>query len=178
MKKKILVVLILIVAFLYIFISINGIKNSTNETLRVYAINDYESTNNVSLENKTLLFTDNDIKEYNWESHRITFTDEFLNDSDTKQNIGNTKKFLTNGGSTLLGTSGREKFIVMIDEEVIYDGYFKQSMVSSFYPIGAVISDINGGIRIDFNGIEGLEKDIRNDKRIRKILEDKDIFSN
>ncbi len=191
MQKKILVVIILITAILYISISINDDfgeiysqnfinykKEVPNTNLKVYAINDFEMKDELSRKNKRLLFTDNDIEEYDWESHRITFTDEFLSASVNNQNIGDTQKFLHDGGSALLETTGRERFIIMIDDEVIYAGHFKQALVSSFYPLGAVISDINGGIIIDFIGINEPDKDIRNDERIRETLKVKGLLSN
>ena len=120
------------------------------------------------------LFTDSDIKSYNWKTHEIIFKEEYLKKIDSK--ISNSKEdgnFI--GGSRLLGTSSRDRFVMKINDEIIYTGYFHQSMLSSFYPVGIVIIDSENGIIISCNK---LEADKRSDERVYKVLKNKKLLVN
>jgi len=81
---------------------------------------------------------------------------------------------LRKGGSILLGTTQGDRFILKINGEKIYEGFFEQALTSSFFPIGAVITDTEHGIRIEFNNIED---DKRSDERIYKLLRGKKLLN-
>lgn len=122
------------------------------------------------------LFTDRDIKAYDWKTHRIIFKKEFLNQKATQKNSDETKTYL--GGSKLLNTNSRDRFIVYVNKEPIYEGFYMQSVLSSFYPVGATMVDVEGGVQITFNQVEGSQvMDKRNDERIYNSLNEKKILN-
>ncbi|PHS33911.1 MAG: hypothetical protein COA82_07935 [Alkaliphilus sp.] len=119
------------------------------------------------------VFTDEDIKSYEWDMQIIKFKQEYLDQLD----VPNIKDKYYIGGSRLLGTQASDKFYIYINDELIYDGFFMQSMVSSFYPIGAVIFDVKDGIQIRHNDIiGGKTKDLRYDGRIKDVMKTKGLF--
>ncbi|WP_458784784.1 hypothetical protein [Vallitalea sediminicola] len=114
---------------------------------------------------KEPLFTGNDINYYDWSTHTIVFKDDFISQ---QKNIDKDIKI---GGSSIFDTNSRDKFMVYVDNELLYDGYYNQSLLSSFYPIGAVLFDLSDAVRIDFNGIKGVElKDNRSDLKMYESL--------
>jgi hypothetical protein len=132
----------------------------TNEVSNEYAISDQP------------LFTANDIEYYDWNKHRIVFKDM------TKYSeIGSKVIKLPYIGSELFNTGSRDKFLLYIDGEMIYEGYYNQSMLSSFMPLGIVITDEEDGISILFSYITGEEdKDKRSDVRIYEALKNNDLL--
>ena len=148
--------------------------------LEIYLAQVDESNDKNLIINEEPLFTDKDIKQYIWETHQIIFTDEFVkkldfnrNSKDKSDNPLIPKGVIPKGGSVLLGTTQSDRFVMIINNERIYEGYFKQSIVSSFFPPGAVITDYKDGIMIGFNDFVD---DMRSDERIYNLLKDKNLI--
>ncbi|MCD5414429.1 MAG: hypothetical protein LR001_05435 [Clostridiales bacterium] len=103
----------------------------------------------------------------------IIFKNEYLDQLD----VCNVEDKYYIGGSRLLGARPRDKFYVYINDELIYDGFFMQSMVSSFYPTGAVVFDVINGIQIKYNDIiDGKTEDLRYDSRIKELMKKKGLL--
>ena len=103
---------------------------------------------------RKLLFTDADIQEYNWNNHEITFTKAYL-ESKKRHAVGADEKQvdpIITGGSKFFGTTQWDSFLVTINEEIIYEGRFQQSAISSYMPIGAILMDTDKGIKINCFG--------------------------
>ncbi|GMQ57188.1 hypothetical protein AN1V17_15830 [Vallitalea sediminicola] len=137
----------------------------TNLVLSFYNAVEKEAFSDEYIVSKEPLFTGNDINYYDWSTHTIVFKDDFISQ---QKNIDKDIKI---GGSSIFDTNSRDKFMVYVDNELLYDGYYNQSLLSSFYPIGAVLFDLSDAVRIDFNGIKGVElKDNRSDLKMYESL--------
>lgn len=107
------------------------------------------------------MFTSEDIEIYEWSTHTIRL-DKLYFDADRSAN------WL--GGSTIFGTDSQDKFMVFVDGELIYEGYYEQSVLSSFMPSGAIMKDEADGVSITFIGIDESDEDLRRDERIYACL--------
>lgn len=180
-RKYFSISLILVVlAILPIVIFTNLRSNTKNiddidaSALKVFLINKQDFENGTKGEESKLLFTGKDINEYNWEKHEIIFKPEFLKKRNINFSRDNNEK-LNSKGSKVLGAKFTERFVFYLNEEKIYEGYFQQPMYSSYYPIGAVIEDIENGIKINWNSIDDCI-DVRNDDRILNFLKEKKLY--
>lgn len=107
------------------------------------------------------MFTINDIKIYEWSNHKIILDNIYFDTEKSPSWLG---------GSVILGTDSQDKFMVFVDGELIYEGYYEQSLLSSFMPFGPIMSDEADGISIDFRKADGNEVDLRGDIRIYECL--------
>jgi len=116
--------------------------------------------------NGELVFNEENIIEYNWKTHEISLKNII---SDSKKNKGS---IFGDGGSTTLNTEGGDRCALVVNGEILYTGYFEQSMISSFYPTGVVVKDIQNGILIDFIKVSGSEDvDPRSNEKLNNALE-------
>lgn len=163
--KKIISLLVILLQ-VCIIVSCGSKDNTVNKSsIEFYKAVENEAFSNEYIVSKEPLFTGNDINYYEWSTHTIVFKDDFISQ---QKNIDKDTKI---GGSSIFGTNSRDKFMVYVDNELLYDGYYNQSLLSSFYPIGVVMVDLSDGVRIDFNGIKGVEpKDNRCDLRMYEAL--------
>ncbi|PKM95610.1 MAG: hypothetical protein CVU84_02065 [Firmicutes bacterium HGW-Firmicutes-1] len=168
--------LVRLISFLLVIVMISGCSrrnndDSTGDRFKVYIGDTTDLSSEYVIRDKPI-FTDNDIEYYDWDNQKIVFKDEYLEQLDVP--FVEEKRYI--GGSRLLGTSSIDKFYVYVDDELIYDGCFAQSMLSSFLPQGAIISDINDGVYIKFVNLCGDQLDKRYDERILKLLEKKALI--
>lgn len=167
---------ILILVMLFCVLLLQGCTKSTKDVgLEVYA-GKVDSTNqkHCSISEKPL-FTDSDIQTYDWKTHSIIFKKDFLNKLEANKNSNDTNTYI--GGSKLLNTNSMDKFIIYVNKEPIYEGFYMQSVLSSFYPVGATMVDLEDGIQITFNDIEGRNViDKRADERIYNTLKEKKLI--
>ena len=172
MMKKIILLLVILLQVCFIVSCESSTANKLNKvTIEFYNAVEKEAFSEEYIISKEPLFTGEDINYYEWNTHTIVFKDEFL--SQQKNNDKNIKI----GGSAMFGTKARDKFMVYVDNELIYDGFYNQSSLSSFFPIGAVMVDISDGVRIVFQGIQSVEpEDNRFDLRIYEALKRDEIL--
>lgn len=144
----------------------NAISN-TNHTFEVY-IGEAEQNRNICIKdqfvlNEDPLFTHEDIKAYLWQTHDILFTDAFL--VDRLDNVRD--NYILEGGSLLLNADPGDIFVIVVNGERIYHGYFARSSYSSHIDIGMGMEDIDYGIHLApmFGA-----KDTRDDNRIYDVL--------
>ncbi|MGV8146299.1 MAG: hypothetical protein ACLKAK_08420 [Alkaliphilus sp.] len=172
MSKKFIIVSIslfclgVILASMYIESSM--ISNANREKFVVYLL-PQDSTE------KTVLFTGRDIKEFDWEKQEIVFARRFLRENMNIENKEDkNEKFY--GGSLILLANYHDKFLFSLNGEEIYIGTFKQSAFSSHFPVIPFIEDIESGIRINRNEIEGREEP-RFNKELYEFLKENKIIS-
>lgn len=178
--RKILFSILGFILFLFVlgsvvFISLRNSNNIDASDLKVYLTNEEDLQDGILGSDSRLLFTGDDIKEYNWENHEIIFNPEFLKKINIDYTVDINEKFFSEG-SKILEAKYTDRFLLFLNDEKIYRGYFKYPMYSSYYPVGAIIEDIENGIKINFNSIEDIT-DVRSDNRIYNFLKDKKLLS-
>jgi hypothetical protein len=141
-------------------------EEKLNFTIEVYNSIDNANTS----DNKRLLFTEQDIESYDWEEQRIYFNDNIIIPDSLSDVLK--KPYI---GSEIFNTGNFDKFLIYINEELIYEGYYSQSPASSFGAMGITMCDEYDGISIVFGGIVGSE-DFRFDQRIHEALESNELL--
>lgn len=125
------------------------------------------------------IFTEADLLFVDWTEQKWFFKPSFLESLEgqvTKfgDNNDNSPSTLDIEGADLLGDY--DQFVVVLDGESIYEGYFQPSMYASFLPVGPVIHDVEEkGIKIELNDIED-GPDKRYDERIQTRLKEKGLL--
>ncbi len=163
MKKFTIIFLVLI---LLLFVSCKVEESDERSTIKFYNCN----SNDIERTNKTLLFTDNDIDSFDWESQTIYFNENiYIQDEllEGRKAVGI--------GSEIFSTGSRDLFLVYVDDELIYEGQYSQSYASSYMPIGVVLLDQLDGVRLSYSMLDGNE-DIRFDERIYKALNSNNLL--
>lgn len=87
------------------------------------------------------LFTDEDISTYNWNTQSIVLEEGIIKELPLPPNY----------------TS--DKFMVFVNKELVSEGYFQQSLYSSFYPTGVVMNRTPDGVKFVFHDVEGMDLD-------------------
>ena len=72
-------------------------------------------------------------------------------------------------GSEIFDTGNFDRFLVVVNDELIYEGYYVQSSASSYLPLGITMKDEIDGVSFAFGGIVGSE-DGRFDQRIHDAI--------
>ncbi len=117
------------------------------------------------LVNELPLFTDDDIEYYDWDQQIV----KFKNKSEVK--VLAMKDFEHNNQTlSSFATTLRDKFYVYVDDELIYEGFYAQSIISSFYAEGITLKDLDAGIKIEHVELVDGGNDERLDERLYKAL--------
>lgn len=152
---------------------LNGFKASD---LKVYSIDVRRNIPNNPISCDAILFTGDDIKEYNWEKQEIIFKSEFLKTRDYKYKPDSIDNLIS-GGSKLLKTKSTDRFVIFLKGKKIYDGCFPLPITSSFIPCEPAMHDIENGIRIDYYHFEnGSTKDVRYNKKLYNFLKSQKLL--
>ncbi|MCX8130743.1 MAG: hypothetical protein N3I35_11665 [Clostridia bacterium] len=173
MMKRLIIILISLFCLCTIVVLVfnkNNVANSFSEKGLVVYLLKKDSTE------KTVLFTENDIREFDWGQQKIIFDKKFLNEKVIGKGKANKDEKYSSGGSKILSAKYQERFLLSLQGEEIYKGAFKQPFFSSYYPDIPYIEDIENGIRINWNKIEGRE-DVRFNKKLYDYLKQKKIIS-
>lgn len=125
---------------------------------------------------QTVLFTENDIKEFHWKKQEIIFKEKFLNEKLSEKVNESEDKEYNLGGSKILLAKYKDRFSLTLNGQEIYTGAFKQSPFSSYYQRIPYIEDIENGITINWDERKGKE-DVRFNKKLYQYLKDKRIIS-
>ncbi len=159
----------IIIVLLVLMFMVGCTKTDVDKSTIEFYILERENHEELFIKRDVPVFTDRDIKKYNWETHEITFTDEF----NQGLNIDQSKDSLIDGGSVLLDVYYPSKFEIYVDDIKIYGGVFKPGVYISYCPDVAVISDIENGILIDsrYGNIDMRDNDI-----LYKALEKNDLL--
>ncbi|MDM8534641.1 hypothetical protein QUF55_08095, partial [Clostridiaceae bacterium HSG29] len=110
------------------------------------------------------MFTGDDIEYYGWNNQTIIFKKESGIDCKPIENFKSNYQTLSS-----FATTSRDKFYIYVEDEFIYDGYYAQSMISSFLPIGITMIDIENGVKIKYWALDNMDK---NDERFNDRLYD------
>ena len=165
MKKRIMLsITILFICVLVAYI-ISTNDNSNKVDIKFYNAVPIEMYSDEYLISERPLFTDDDIKYYDWEHQIIIFKKE--SDQNFSPMIG-----LEHNHQTLssFATTSRDKFYVYVDGELIYNGYYAQSIISSFFASGITLKDVEDGVKIEYVTLENNSNDKRFDKRLYNAL--------
>ena len=172
MKSKI----ILSITLLFIFMLV-GCNNFTNDGSNKVVIEFYnavptETYSGEYLVSEKPIFTGDDIEYYDWNNQTIIFKKESEIDCKPIENFESNHQTLSS-----FATTSRDKFYIYVDDEFIYDGYYGQSIISSFLPIGITMIDVENGVRIKYWTLDSMEKnDERFDDRLYDALKANDIL--
>ncbi|PKM93107.1 MAG: hypothetical protein CVU84_17510 [Firmicutes bacterium HGW-Firmicutes-1] len=165
MKRKLITIFMMII----ICILLQGCnKNTEDGKIEVFLAIRAE-------DNEKLLFSDEDIQEYIWETHEIKFNEEFLSKVGDLSSayVSSNSTMSHEGGSKLLGTLSMDRFIFTVNGERIYDGYFEPVLTSSNIPMGVIISDITDGVKLK---LTSPDEDPRANQELYNVLKEKDLL--
>lgn len=113
-----------------------------------------------------------DIEYYDWNNQTIIFKKESGIDCKPIENFEHNHQTLSS-----FATTSRDKFYIYVDDEFIYDGYYAQSVISSYLPIGITMIDVENGVMIKYWTLDNMEKnDKRFDNRLYNALKANDIL--
>lgn len=161
----------------------NKVESNNNHTFEVY-IGELEQNQHVDKRNQRVLrgdisikdefvlneeplFTHEDIKAYRWQTHDILFTDDFL--AGRLDNVRyNVENHDFEGGSFLLNADSGDIFVIVVNGERIYHGYFPKAAYLSSFDIGILMKDIDYGVHLQPNFNDS--KNVREDNRIYDVL--------
>lgn len=169
-KRSVLTMTVLFIIMLMgYFIYTN--ENSNKVDIEFYNTVPIENYSDDYLVSEMPLFTNDDIESYDWHTQLIVFKKESKVNLSPLNGIEHNKLTLSS-----FATTSRDKFYLYVDGELIYNGYYKQSPISSFFALGITMKDVEDGVKIDFNPLENSSIDKRFDKRLYKALKVNDIL--
>lgn len=115
---------------------------------------------------ETPIVTDKDIKKYNWKTHTIEFTQDYL------KNVNKKEENLFSGGCQLFNAKEFDIFVVVVNGKKIYTGGYPLSPIRSQGRPEIVIEDNSEGSIIVKN-IRTAD-DMRSSKEIYDVLKEMD----
>ena len=135
----------------------NGVYVKTNVSIDSLVIED------------TPILTEKDIKKYNWSTHQIQLTEEYLK----KHKSGLEKEStLPETGSNIIGAKEFDAVLMTVNGKRIYCAGFPFSPMNSCFPPEYMIRDVSKDtISIIKNGDKS-PKDLRQNKEIYKVLKE------
>lgn len=165
MKAEIKLFLVILMSFV-----LTGCNSYDNDAYRIelYILRYVEGSDDLVIDEKPII-TGEDILSYEWDTHTITFKDEFL----LSREINETKDDLVMGGSKILDVYYPDQFALYLDGEELFRGYMMPQAFISFMPIGPVMSNAPDGIIIkNYNN----ESDIRESEELHEILKNNGLL--
>ena len=128
----------------------------------MYILRHVDGTDNFVIDENPI-FTGEDILKYEWDTHTITFKEEFL----LTRTVNETEDNLVMGGSEILGVYYPDQFALYLDGKEQYRGYVEPPAFCSFLPMGPMISNAPDGIIIKcYDPIS----DVRYDDELYEVL--------
>ncbi len=128
---KLMKFLLIVITVCIIASCVNQSNDTDLEALKIYALRHVDGGSEW-IQDKEPLFTGKDIEEYIWDSHIITFNDEFLK---TKPSTRESEDILSNG-SKILSLYYPDQFSISLHGRELYVGYVEPQIFISFYPGG------------------------------------------
>ena len=173
MIKKLVSVSLILISFI-----VCSCANSQKSDLAFYvisrdSIHDDMSDSEIVSTTKSqgrLVFNGEDIEGYNWQNHIVKLHDESV------PSLG----YVTNesGGSAVFKTDDTYAFVLLIKNELIYVGGFKQGVKNPEIPLQPSIRDFdNNTFSITFDGKYTEYTDNRSDNRLYNFLNKHGILS-
>lgn len=137
------VIIMIAVTLLFTFSACDNDNSMNAEKLEIYILRWVDNSDEFIIDEKAI-FTGEDILSYEWETHTITFKDEFI----SQQNINETEDEFMMGGSKILGVYYPDQFVFYLDGKELYRGYINPQAYISYMPMGPTILNSNNGITI------------------------------
>jgi hypothetical protein len=167
MRNLFFIILVLFISSSIISCTAENGEDNRKSTLEVY--NAIFSNDEYVIE-ETPMFTINDIESYDWKTHQITLKSEYIDYlNELYMNESGNELGVHIGGIERFNTNFMDKFMLYIDEELIYSGHYEQSLYSSYAVMGIVMTSTSDGVIIEY-GMNS-EEDHRNDPRVYEVLE-------
>ncbi len=139
--------------------------NANKVDIKFYNAVPIESYSDEYLVSELPLFTNDDIKYYDWDNQIIIFKKQSELNLSPLDGLEHNHITLSS-----FATTSRDKFYVYVDDELIYNGYYAQSPLSSFFAIGITMKDVEDGVEIEYVTLENNSHDKRFDKRLYNAL--------
>ncbi|WP_105616352.1 hypothetical protein [Vallitalea okinawensis] len=136
--------------------------------LELYILRHVKGTHNFIIDEKPI-FTGEDILNYEWDTHTITFKDELI----SSREINEKEDDLFMGGSKILGIYYPDQFALYLDGQELYRGYMRPQMHVSFMPMGPTISNSENGIMIS---CLDQNEDTRNNDSLHEMLKNSGLL--
>ena len=170
-KYRILIIVAVLTIFSLLYLVYSNYMSSKIE-ITFYNATPKDLFSDEYIVDEVPVFTQNDIKYFDWEQQTIMLK----NDNDL-----NLKAFLigehNNQTLSSFATTQRDKFIVYVEDEFVYSGYYSQAMISSFYAHGVTMKDIDGGVSIENIGLDSEFSDERLNDKLYKALKSNNLLS-
>jgi hypothetical protein len=157
--KRLWMVLVLILLILMM----SSCKKDDKSNLAFYRLSHITNTSDWVLEDQPL-FTGDDILSYDWNSHTITFKDDFLANkiSDEVED-----DFIMNG-IKFLSLYYPDQLAIYLDDQEVYRTYVEPQAFISFFPPGPMVRGLEDGLIID---CFDQSLDTRDNKDLKAYLE-------
>ncbi|MFD3158783.1 hypothetical protein ACFIJ5_18390 (plasmid) [Haloimpatiens sp. FM7330] len=130
------------------------------------------SMDSLDIEDQPLL-EEKDIKKYNWNTHEIQLTDDYLKNH---KSIIQKDDELTEGGSNLLHTKELDAVVIMVNDKRIYCAGFPISPRKSCFPPEYMIKDVSKDTIAIVKNSNKFEKDLRQKNKIYNALKKANIL--
>lgn len=164
-----------LLAILLFVLSLCGCENSETTTAvtsdRLVFYNMTLNNEGEYVANESPMFTIEDVESYDWKNHVILFRKDVLEKMNTESRSFSNKV----GGIKKLMTGPMDMFAIYIDDELIYEGYYGQTTISSNTVTGNVMEEVPNGVQMSYY-YSSDEKDLRLDTRIYELLEEKNLI--
>jgi hypothetical protein len=153
----------MVLVFILVIMMTSACKKEDNMSLEFYRLSHLTNTNDWVLEDQPL-FTGDDILSYDWQSHTITFKDDFLAD----RNIDEMEDDLLMNGIKCLDLYYPDQLAIYLEDQEVYRTYVEPQGFISFFPPGPMVRGLEDGLMIDcFDP----SLDSRNNKDLKAYLE-------
>lgn len=169
MKKKMLSISLVIICVILVYWLYTNLKSSENQ-ISIYNASPIGINSNDYLVDETPLFTHKDIKYFDWDNQIIIFKKTSGLDLTALTGLENNYQTLSR-----FATGQRDKFYLYLDDELVYSGYYGQSMISSFFADGITMTDIENGVKLSFNSPDNLQ-DKRYDSKLYEALKSQGLL--
>ncbi len=163
-KRMMLSITVLFISMLVAYIIFMN-ANSNKVDIKFYNAVPIEPYSDEYLVSELPLFTNDDIKYYDWENQIIVFKKQSELNLSPLDGLEHNHITLSS-----FATTSRDKFYVYVNDELIYNGYYVQSPLSSFFALGITMKDIEDGVKIEYVTLENNSIDKRFDKRLYNAL--------
>ncbi len=173
MKNKIILSIALLTIAMLVGCGSSANDNSNKVDIEFYNAVPIEAYSDEYIVSEKPMFTGDDIKYYYWDMHTIIFKEESEIDCKPIEHFESNHQTLSS-----FATTSRDKFYVYVDGEFIYDGYYSQSFISSFLPVGITMRDRENGVNITYFSLDNKdENDKRSDDRLYDALKANGILA-
>lgn len=169
MKNKIIIYAMVMTVLMLVGCKASGEINAEKVTIEFYnatSVEDFSSEFGEYVLDDKPMFTVDDIEYYDWDNQIIMFKSTSEVACESFDSFDHNNLTLSS-----FATKSMDKYFVYVDKEFIYSGYYGQSPLSSFLPVGNTLIDIDNGVKLGYLKIDDTEgKDKRFDEKLYDAL--------